>query len=395
MEISLKRIASIDVFRALTMLLMIFVNDFWTLTGIPDWLQHSEAHVDFLGFSDTIFPCFLFIVGMSIPFATKARIAKGENNLQIIQHIVLRSIALLIMGLFIVNIPEINTEATGMSEAVFQISAVIGFFLIWNVYPKSEDSKKYLFIALQVIGVAILLFLVYKFRGGEGGEKAEMMKPHWWGILGLIGWTYLTCAILYLFFYKNTTLLIASWFFFNLMSIAGHAGWLKSVWPTGPSDWILGNGAFAAFTFTGILATLLLERFYTAGKESKLNYIYIGIGILMLIIGFFLRKFFIISKIYATPTWVFICCGIAFIMYALIYWLIDLEHKAHWFKIIKPAGTSTLTCYLVPYIVYSFPIALPVSLTFGIVGLIKSMAFALLIIGITALLGKIGIKLKI
>ena len=160
MEISLKRIASIDVFRALTMLLMIFVNDFWTLTGIPDWLQHSEAHVDFLGFSDTIFPCFLLLVGMSIPFATKARIAKGENNLQIIQHIVLRSIALLIMGLFIVNIPEINTEATGMSEAVFQISAVIGFFLIWNVYPKSEDSKKYLFIALQVIGVAILLFLV-------------------------------------------------------------------------------------------------------------------------------------------------------------------------------------------------------------------------------------------
>jgi len=395
MEISLKRIASIDVFRALTMLLMIFVNDFWTLTGIPDWLQHSEAHVDFLGFSDIIFPCFLFIVGMSIPFATKARIAKGENNLQITQHIVLRSIALLIMGVFTVNIPEMNAEATGMSQSTFQVSAVIGFFLIWNVYPKSEDAKKYLFITLQVLGVAILLFLFYKFRGGEGGEKAEMMKPHWWGILGLIGWTYLTCAVLYLFFYKNTTLLIATWAFFNGMSIAGHAGWLKSIWPNGPSDWILGNGAFAAFTFTGVLATLLLERFYTADKKSKLTYIYIGIGIVMLIIGFFLRKFFIISKIYATPTWVFICCSIAFITYALIYWLTDLEDKAHWFNIIKPAGTSTLTCYLIPYIVYSFYIALPVSLTFGIVGLIKSMVFALVIIGITALLGKIGIKLKI
>jgi len=392
METSLKRIASIDVFRAITMLLMIFVNDFWTLTGIPDWLQHSEAHVDFLGFSDVIFPCFLFIVGMSIPFAIKARLGKGENNFQIIQHIVLRSIALLVMGLFTVNIPEINAEATGMSQATFQISAVVAFFLIWNVYPKNEGSKKYLFNGLQILGVIILVFLAYKFRGGE---KAEIMKPQWWGILGLIGWTYLTCAILYLFLYKNNTLLIAAWIFFSLLCIAGHANWLSAIWPSGPHDWILANGAFAAFTFSGILATLLLERFYTSTDKVKLVYIYTGLGIVMLVIGIFLRNFFIISKIYATPTWVFICCGIAFITYAFIYWLVDLQHKAHWFSFIKPAGTSTLTCYLIPYVVYFIPLSLPLGLTFGFVGLIKSMIFSLVVIGITALLGKIGIKLKI
>ncbi|MFD2521030.1 DUF5009 domain-containing protein [Emticicia soli] len=392
METSLKRIASIDVFRAITMLLMIFVNDFWTLTGIPDWLQHSEAHVDFLGFSDIIFPCFLFIVGMSIPFAIKARIGKGENNFQIIQHIVLRSIALLVMGLFTVNIPEINAEATGMSQMTFQISAVVAFFLIWNVYPKSEGSKKYLFNGLQILGVVILVFLAYKFRGGE---KAEIMKPQWWGILGLIGWTYLTCAILYLFLHRNNTLLIASWIFFNLLCIAGHANWLSAIWSSGPHDWILANGAFAVFTFSGILTTLLLERFYTPTNKVKLVYIYTSLGIVMVVMGMFLRNFFIISKIYATPTWVFICCGIAFITYAFIYWLVDLQHKAHWFSFIKPAGTSTLTCYLIPYVVYFIPLSLPVGLTFGFVGLIKSMIFSLVVIGITALLRKIGIKLKI
>lgn len=395
MEISLKRIASIDVFRALTMLLMIFVNDFWTLTGIPDWLQHSEAHIDFLGFSDTIFPCFLFIVGMSVPFAIKARIAKGENNFQIIKHIVLRSVALLVMGLFTVNIPEMNEAATGIHKAVFQISAVVAFFLIWNVYPKSEGSKKYISLILQLAGVSILLFLAYRFRGGDGGEKAEVMKTHWWGILGLIGWTYLTCAILYLFFHKANSILITCWGFFTFICIAGHAGWLHRLWPSGPNDWILGNGAFSSFTFAGILATLLLERFYTTSHKTKLVYIYLAIGILMLGLGLFLRNFFIISKIYATPTWVFLCSGIAFITYAIIYWLVDLQHKAHWFYIIKPAGTSTLTCYLIPYIIYFVPLSLPVSLTFGIVGLFKSLLFSLLVIGITALLGKIGIKLKI
>ena len=36
----LTRVDSIDVLRALTMVLMIFVNDLWSLTAIPAWLEH-------------------------------------------------------------------------------------------------------------------------------------------------------------------------------------------------------------------------------------------------------------------------------------------------------------------------------------------------------------------
>ena len=52
------RLASIDILRAITMVLMIWVNDFWTLTNIPKWLQHANATEDYLGFSDIIFPLF-------------------------------------------------------------------------------------------------------------------------------------------------------------------------------------------------------------------------------------------------------------------------------------------------------------------------------------------------
>ena len=57
-----QRLASIDVFRALTMLLMIFVNDLGTLTNIPLWLEHTKAAEDGMGLADTVFPAFLFIV---------------------------------------------------------------------------------------------------------------------------------------------------------------------------------------------------------------------------------------------------------------------------------------------------------------------------------------------
>ncbi len=57
------RIASIDILRALTMVLMIFVNDLWSLTNIPAWLGHVEKGVDGIGLADVVFPAFLFIVG--------------------------------------------------------------------------------------------------------------------------------------------------------------------------------------------------------------------------------------------------------------------------------------------------------------------------------------------
>ena len=50
-----KRIGSIDILRAITMLLMIWVNDFFTLIDIPKWLEHASASEDYLGFSDVIF----------------------------------------------------------------------------------------------------------------------------------------------------------------------------------------------------------------------------------------------------------------------------------------------------------------------------------------------------
>ena len=48
--------AAVDVFRALTMFLMLFVNDIPGLKNVPHWLMHAAADEDMLGFSDTIFP---------------------------------------------------------------------------------------------------------------------------------------------------------------------------------------------------------------------------------------------------------------------------------------------------------------------------------------------------
>src|SRR5579863_6361082 len=94
------RITSIDAVRGFVMFTMIFVND---LAGaperlVPDWMVHfsdrQHATKSGMTFVDLVFPAFLFIVGMSIPFALGGRMAKGEPIWKTLGHIVVRTLAL-------------------------------------------------------------------------------------------------------------------------------------------------------------------------------------------------------------------------------------------------------------------------------------------------------------
>ena len=65
------RLASIDIFRGLTMTVMIFVNELSGVKGLPWWNYHMKANVDAMTYVDMVFPFFLFIVGLSMPLAIR------------------------------------------------------------------------------------------------------------------------------------------------------------------------------------------------------------------------------------------------------------------------------------------------------------------------------------
>jgi hypothetical protein len=85
--------------------------------------------------------------------------------------------------------------------------------------------------------------------------------------------------------------------------------------------------------------------------------------------------------------------------FVVVYWIADVRGKAKWFNIIKPAGTDTLLCYLIPYFVYSLLRAVhfhwPDPIITGGVGLLKSFLLAILCVNIAGWLNKVGIKLKL
>ena len=222
------------------------------------------------------------------------------------------------------------------------------------------------------------------------------MQPYWWGILGLIGWSYLIASIVFLFWGHSCTLIAASWMFLALFNVAEFAGLLDVLSNIKPYAWIVSSGSLPALTLGGVfVSTLYLRNFQTQEKKSFLRVLVI-LGISVLIIGLLLRPLWGISKIRATPSWTEICTGIGILSFALLYWIIDLKDNRQWWSIIRPAGTATLTCYLVPYIYYaimgSLGLALPGLLSSGILGLVKSMLYALMIVWITGQLGRANIN---
>ncbi len=128
-----RRLRSIDVFRAITMFFMIFVNDVDSVKNIPEWIKHVDEFTDGLGFADTIFPSFLFIVGLSIPFALDKRIQSGESKSNIAIHIMLRSLALIVMGFFHVNLENYSKETALLPAPVWEILITLAFFLSGSI----------------------------------------------------------------------------------------------------------------------------------------------------------------------------------------------------------------------------------------------------------------------
>jgi predicted acyltransferase len=388
---SSKRLKSIDILRALTMLLMIFVNDLWSLTNIPGWLEHKAAQEDGMGLADVVFPAFLFIVGLSVPHAIRARIKKGDSRLQVLRHILERTLALLVMGIFMVNLENIDSDKLLFSRYVWQILMTLAFFMIWNIYKGPVFGKMSPYI-LKGLGWALLLFLAIVYKGGGEGDY-QWMRFHWWGILGLIGWGYLISALSYLWLGNKPLwigLILVVLFLLNINEFTSTLPFRLR---------LVVSASNHALVLSGVLATSVMIQLQKHGKMQWLVPFLLLFATLLVAFAYLTRPVWGISKILATPSWTALCAGITSAGFALMYLLADRAGWHRWAGIIEPAGSMTLTCYLIPYYVYAiralWGFTLPDTLTTGGIGILKSILFSILIIQLTALLGRLKIQLKI
>ena len=394
MENQTHRNLAIDMFRGLTMFFMIIVNDFWKVHDIPHWLEHFAVMEDGMGFSDIIYPMFLFAMGMSIPYALDRRAERGFSTGSTVRHILSRTLALLVMGVFIVNSEYGVSSVIGYGSGIYWLLMLLGFFLIWGVYPNGAKYAK----PLKICGIAILAFLAVTYRGMEGGY----FKASWWGILGQIGWMYLFCSSAYLLCGKRKWILPVIWAVLCLVniSVAPTRDGGQLVGPNIVADFAdalnIGNGHSAILALAGLI-TILAERAMAGWRRPlAVSTAFCAAGLFALA-GSLVHLGWITSKGLGTLPWVFFSIAVSIAVYTLLRGMEKL-HLTGWFKPFRPCGTSTLTVYMIPYFFLALWVFInPVIPEWfsGWTGVGMCFLLGVLCVGVAWILEKAKIKLKI
>jgi len=405
-----ERLASLDAFRGFDILTMVFVNYIAGMKAIPFFLRHAAADQDVFTLTDVVFPGFLFIMGVSIPLALARRKADGTKTPALLGHVIVRTLALLFLGVLLVNEDRFSAAATGIGKDLWYFLATLAVFALWAVFPKAAGaSNKRLRLGLKAGAAVLLAVLVVIFRGQGPDGQVTWLLTSWWGILGMIGWCYLAGSLLFLACRGNRTVLAGAVGVMTALYIGGRHGALDFL---GPVNGFLNIGSLfgshAAIVTAGMLAgTLFLPGTDIASPRARGRFLAV-LGAGLLAAGFVLRPLHGFSKINGTESYCLATAGISALVLLLFYLGLDVLKGAKAAAFLRPAGRNPLLAYLLPGLIGNTAALLggllgvdlgrilwPFYATGGLAGMLNAAVMTGVVLLLTAVLTRAGLILKL
>ena len=396
------------------MFMMIFVNDLAGAGGIvPDWMVHfSDRHRTGSGmtFVDMVFPAFLFIVGMSIPFALGGRQAKGEPAWKTLGHVVIRTVSLLFIGILMVHETP-DTAALGWSGngwcVLMYLSAMAAFCSVAPRSPVPESRApawRRVNLGVRLAGLAALICLAFAFRDAKGGRIITLapfsLNPEWYGILGLIGWAYLVTCIVYLMCRDNRTAILGCMVLLMCLFAADRKGVFEGFWLNrivGIGETLGSQGALAV---GGLLLGTMLTAADLASLTARTKFtLWFAAGCAAA--ALLLTRTYGISKNNATPSWCLWACAITAALWYLLYLVCDVRRVKIISRPLALAGQNVLLAYLISEMLPGLLDALGLGDAYGHLArnlpsaIARSAMCAVLILLLSTRLNRLGFRLKL
>lgn len=296
-----ERLVSLDAFRGLTIAGMILVNNPGSWAHIYAPLRHVEWH----GWTptDLIFPYFLFIVGVAIPFSFGKRLARGDKRSDLMVHVLRRALILIGLGIAMRAIPAFD-------------------FSTMRYYGVLQR------IGLVYIGAgAAYLFLD---RKGRAGLTVLLLLGYW----ALMSWVPVPG-------YGAGDLSpdgnLAAWL--DRLVMGGHL-WQDTWDPEG----LLSTLPAIASSLLGIVTGEWLRSKREGGETTRGMLI---AGAALVPVGLVWGLIFPINKNLWTSSYVVFTTGTALLLLGLLYWLIDVRRfRGAWHSWMVVYGMNAITVFV-------------------------------------------------
>jgi predicted acyltransferase len=310
------RLISLDAFRGATIAAMMLANNAGDWSNVYGPLKHADWHG--WTFTDTIFPFFIWIVGVAIPFSLVRRMEQGEKQSVLLARIIRRSLLLIALGIFLGTVGYLYKMA-------FAPEGVAHWFKDWMENVRFPG-------VLQRIGVCYLFTSIIVLRTGIRGQ-----------------------IIATAFF------LVSCWLLMSFGSMPGFpagdlskegnfAHWVdKSLFEphlyrkTWDPEGLVSTLPAVATCLFGVLTGHLLRSARSA--ETRAVWIFVWGNILMFA-GQLLNLSMPINKPIWTSSYSLFMAGLAMNVFGVFYWFMDIKGWQKWAKPLSIYGMNAITVFV-------------------------------------------------
>ncbi|MBD2436794.1 acyltransferase family protein [Nostoc sp. FACHB-110] len=306
-----KRLASLDVFRGIAIASMILVNNPGSWDYIYPPLEHAEWHG--CTPTDLVFPFFLFIVGVAMPFSFAKYTRENRPNAAVYPRILRRGVILFALGLFL---------------------TLFSFTLDWLIKGIPPN-----FSTMRIMGVLQRISLAYVLAA--------------LAVLNLSRrWLYIGAAIILIGYWLAMQFIPVPGFGAGNLSSEGNlAGYIDRI--------ILGQHLYRGGPFDpeGLFSTLpavvtVVLGYFTGDWlriqpiKSRTSINLVIFGLIALVVGQIWGFIFPINKQLWTSSYVLFTAGWAILILALCYELIEVRNFKKWGLPLEVMGLNAIFLFV-------------------------------------------------
>jgi predicted acyltransferase len=307
-----ERLYSLDTLRGFDM--------FWIIGGgsllgalakATEWhwvevLAEQMHHVAWEGFrfEDLIFPLFMFISGVAIPFSLISRLEKGVEKSVLHKKVFKRMVLLVFFGLIYNGVLKNGFSDPRYLSVLSQIG--IGYFFASVIVINTKTIKARIFWLIGIMAGITILQLFTPVPGFGAGVLTPEGSINAW-----IDQKFLPGRLIYGTYDPEGVLCIVSATSVTLM------------------------GAFAGF--------ILRNKEYTQNKKTIILLI---AGAALVLVALLLSPVYPIIKNIWTVPFNILTAGISFLLIAIFYYIIDVKMWRSWIFFFRVIGLNSITIYL-------------------------------------------------